>query len=192
MTTLVLASGSAYRAELLRKLRVNFISFSSDVDETALFEESPAQLAVRLAQAKAAAVSAVYPDSLIIGSDQVAVCGTQILGKPGQRQQAIAQLQVQSGRVVEFYTGLYVLNAASGIGVSDLDITRVYFRCLSAAQIERYVDLEQPFDCAGSFKAEGLGIALFNRIEAEDPNALIGLPLIKLVDLLAKFGVEVL
>ncbi|QWF70240.1 septum formation inhibitor Maf [Methylomonas paludis] len=192
MSTLVLASGSAYRAELLAKLQLDFISFNSEVDESPQPGENPAQLAIRLAQAKARAVGVMFPHGLIIGSDQVALCGTQLLGKPGQRQPAIAQLQAQSGQCVEFYTAVSVFDASRNRCLTDLDITRVYFRQLSLEQIEHYVDLEQPYACAGSFKAEGLGIALFSGIESSDPSALIGLPLIKLVSLLARFGVTVL
>lgn len=192
MTAIILASGSQYRAELLRKLPLDFIGCGSDVDETPLPGESAPQLAIRLSQAKAEAIGAMYPNRLIIGSDQVAVCGDRLLGKPGDREQAIRQLKAQSGQTVRFYTGICVLNSADGHCLSDIDICSVHFRTLADQQIERYVDLEQPFDCAGSFKSEGLGIALFSRIEGDDPNALIGLPLIKLIDLLARFGVAVI
>ncbi len=192
MKPIVLASGSEYRAELLRKLHFDFAACSSHIDETALPGETAEQLVVRLAQNKAKAVSASYPNHLIIGSDQVAVCGTQFLNKPGNREQAIRQLKKQSGQAVRFYTGLSVLNSSNGNILSDMDICTVYFRPLSDRQIEHYIDLEQPFDCAGSFKSEGLGIALFSKIKGADPNALIGLPLIKLIDLFAQFGVDIL
>lgn len=192
MSAIILASGSQYRAELLRKLHLDFISCGSHVDETPLPGESPEPLALRLSQAKAEALSAMYPNHLIIGSDQVAVCGGEFLNKPGDRTQAIRQLKAQSGQTVRFYTGVCVLNSANGQSRSDIDICAVHFKTLSDSQIERYVDLEQPFDCAGSFKSEGLGIALFSRIEGDDPNALIGLPLIKLTGLLARFGVVVI
>jgi len=192
MLPLVLASGSQYRAELLRKLHLNFIGCSSNVDETPLSGESAQQLAMRLSQAKAEAIAATYPNHLIIGSDQVAALGSRFLGKPGSREQAIRQLQTQSGKSVRFYTGICVLNSATGQLLSDIDICSVHFKTLSDRQIERYVDLEKPFDCAGSFKSENLGIALFSKIEGDDPNALIGLPLIKLTKLLAEFRVEVI
>ncbi|MGZ4960180.1 MAG: Maf family protein [Methylomonas sp.] len=192
MLPIVLASGSSYRAELLRKLHLDFISCSSNIDESPHDGESAAEQAVRLSEAKACALSADYPQHLIIGSDQVAVCGSQFLNKPGNREQAIRQLKAQSGQTVWFYTGIAVLDSASGRCLSDIDICSVHFKALSDKQIESYVDLEQPFDCAGSFKSEGLGIALFSRIEGGDPNALIGLPLIKLIALLEKFGATIL
>lgn len=192
MLPIVLASGSHYRAELLGKLHLYFISCSSNIDESAHDGESAAQLAMRLSEAKANALRADYPRHLIIGSDQVAVCGSQFLNKPGNREQAIRQLQAQSGQIVQFYTGISVLDSASGRCLSDIDICSVHFKTLNDRQIEHYVDLEQPFDCAGSFKSEGLGIALFSGIEGNDPNALIGLPLIKLIALLERFGVNIL
>jgi septum formation protein len=192
MPSIVLASGSRYRAELLKKLHLQFTVCSSDVDENRLSAESAEQLASRLSQAKALAIAAKFPAHLIIGSDQVAVCNGRFLHKPGDRKQAIAQLEWQSGQAVQFYTGLCVFNSANQQVFADMDVTTVFFRALSRRQIERYVDLEQPWDCAGSFKSEGLGIALFSRMETSDPNALIGLPLIKLVALLARNGVDVL
>lgn len=189
---LVLASGSTYRAELLRKLGVDFVCESSNIDETPLPGETAGALAVRLSVAKAQAISRLYPEHLVIGSDQVAVCDGQLLSKPGCREAAVRQLQTQSGRLVQFYTGIAVLNTATGQILSDVDSCKVYFRELAPEKIERYVDLEQPFDCAGSFKAENLGIALFIKIETADPNTLIGLPLIKLIDLLARFNVRVI
>ncbi len=192
MLPIVLASSSRYRAEILRKLHLDFISCSSNVDETPRHGESAAELAIRLSEAKANAIAPDYPKHLIIGSDQVAVCGPHFLNKPGNREQAIRQLKAQSGQIVRFYTAISVFNSASGHCLSDIDICSVHFKTLSDRQIEGYVDLEQPFDCAGSFKSEGLGIALFSRIEGDDPNALIGLPLIKLIALLEKLGINVL
>ena len=192
MLPIVLASGSQYRAELLRKLQLDFICSTSHVDETACPGETADHLARRLSLAKAQAISAAYPQHLIIGSDQVAVCGEEFLHKPGTREQALRQLTLQSGRTAQFYTGICVLNSSNGQSFSGIDLCTVHFKRLSEQQIIRYLDLEQPFDCAGSFKSEGLGIALFSRIEGEDPNALIGLPLIKLLALLTQFGVEVL
>ncbi|MDD4914263.1 MAG: Maf family protein [Methylococcales bacterium] len=189
---IVLASGSAYRAALLRKLHLDFEICSSNFDETAFQGESPQALVRRLSFGKAHAISALYPNHLLIGSDQVAVCGERVLNKPGGRIEAIQQLEAQSGRSVRFYTGLCVLNTATGQSFEEVDMCTVHFRTLSDTQIACYVDLEQPFDCAGSFKSEGLGIALFSGIDCQDPNTLIGLPLIRLIDLLAKFGVGVL
>jgi len=191
MPPIVLASGSQYRAELLRKLHLDFAIHGSNIDEAARNGEAAESLAMRLSQAKAHALSSFYPNHLIIGSDQVAVCGGEILNKPGNRELVIRQLKLQSGQAVRFYTGICVLNSGNGQSLSDIDICTVHFKTLNDRQIERYVDLEQPFDCAGSFKSEGLGIALFTRIDAPDPNALIGLPLIKLIALLARFGVEI-
>jgi len=190
MHALVLASSSRYRAQLLSKLLVTFTVCSSDVDETALAEETPEALAQRLAFEKASAVANRYPEHLIIGSDQVAVCDGRQLGKPGNRSQAIAQLHAQSGRIVTFHTAICVLDSASGRCLTDLDRCDVHFKTLSDAQIQRYVDLEHPFDCAGSFKSEGYGIVLFERIVGDDPNALIGLPLIKLVKILNQLGFD--
>lgn len=192
MPTIVLASSSTYRAELLKKLHIDFISCCSHVDETPLANETPGQLATRLSQAKAEAIRDAYPQHLIIGSDQVAVCNGAFLGKPGSPEQAIHQLKAQSGNIVQFYTGLCVLNSADGHYQIALDICSVHFKTLSDKQIERYIEMDRPFDCAGSFKSEGLGIALFSKIEGDDHNALIGLPLIKLIDLLDHFGIAVI
>jgi MAF protein len=192
MLPIVLASGSQYRADLLRKLQLEFICCTSHVDETPLTGETAEQLARRLSLTKAQAISAAFPQHLIIGSDQVAVCGEEFLHKPGSREQAIQQLRQQSGRIAQFYTGVCVLNSSNGQSFSDIDLCKVHFKPLSEPQIIRYLDLEQPFDCAGSFKSEGLGIALFSRIEGDDPNALIGLPLIKLIGLLKQFAVEII
>lgn len=192
MSALVLASGSSYRRQLLARLQLQFTATASDVDETPLAGEAPADLTVRLGMAKARALRAEFPEHLIIGSDQTAAVDGAILGKPGSRETAIRQLALQAGRVVTFYTSVCLLDAASGRHWSDLDVCQVHFRPLTPAQIERYVDREQPFDCAGSFKSEGLGIALFEKIVGDDPNALIGLPLIKLTALLQQAGVSVL
>ncbi|MDT4329842.1 Maf family protein [Methylomonas sp. MS20] len=192
MSALVLASGSSYRRQLLARLQLAFTVAASDVDETPLVGETPADLTARLALAKAQALRAVYPEHLIIGSDQAAAIDGATLGKPGGREGAIRQLALQAGRVVTFYTAVCLLDAGSGRCWCDLDVCQVHFRPLTPAQIERYVDREQPFDCAGSFKSEGLGIALFEKIVGDDPNALIGLPLIKLTTLLEQAGVSVL
>ncbi|MEI8574197.1 septum formation inhibitor Maf [Methylomonas sp. LW13] len=192
MTAIVLASSSKYRCQLLEKLGLAFLSCSSDVDESPQAGESPYALVRRLSLAKAEEVGKIYPNHLIIGSDQVAVLDQEILGKPGGRDAAIQQLAKQSGRTVQFYTGVCVFNSVSGRHLSDMDVCSVQFKTLTSSQIEKYIDLDRPFDCAGSFKSEGLGIALFSKIVGEDPNALVGLPLIKLVALLDKFGVNIL
>jgi MAF protein len=189
---LVLASTSPFRKVLLERLGIPFRTAAADVDETQREGESPADLVVRLAEAKARAVAGDYPDALIIGSDQVAIIDDAVLGKPGSRERAIAQLQQTSGRTVLFYTGLCLLNAASGGLQLACEPFRVHFRDLTEEQIAGYIDREQPFNCAGSFKSEGLGIALFERLEGKDPNALIGLPLIRLIGMLQAEGLDVL
>lgn len=189
---LVLASTSPFRRELLGRLGIPFDTSAPDTDETPLPGEAPEQLVLRLAEAKARTVAQKYPDSIIIGSDQAACIDGEILGKPGSRERAIAQLKAASGRRVDFFTGLCVLDAADGRSTALCEPFRVHFRQLSDLQIAHYVDRETPFNCAGAFKSEGLGIALFERLEGDDPNALVGLPLIRLVDLLENLGVETL
>ena len=185
-TRLVLASTSPYRRELLARLRLPFDVVRPEVDETPAPGEPPATLALRLARAKAAAVSAAHPDAWVIGSDQVADLDGVPLGKSGGRAAAIDQLTAMSNRAVVFRTAVSVRR---GDTTHDaLDATRVRFRPLSREEIERYVDAEQPFDCAGSFKSEGLGIALFDAIETHDPTALIGLPMIATARLLRLAG----
>ncbi len=190
--TLVLASTSPYRQALLKRLGYPFVTAAPKVDEQPLAGESPVALVQRLAEAKARAVAAAYPQALIIGSDQVACLGDAVLGKPGSREQAIAQLTQASGKKVELITGLCLYQAASDQARVIYESFRVYFRSLSVEKIAAYVEREQPLDCAGSFKSEGLGIALFQRFEGNDPNALIGLPLIRLIDLLTEAGLDVL
>ena len=188
MARLVLASTSRYRRELLERLRLSFDVARPDVDETASPGESPRNLAIRLAQAKACAVATqLADDAWALGSDQVAEVEGRALGKPGGRAAAIAQLDSMSGRIVRFHTALCLAHADGRTG-ADIDLTEVHFRALTDAEIERYVDAEQPFDCAGSFKSEGLGIALFERIDNRDPSALVGLPLIATCMLLRKAG----
>ena len=188
MARLVLASTSRYRRELLERLRLSFDVARPDVDETASPGESPRNLAIRLAQAKACAVATqLADDAWALGSDQVAEVEGRALGKPGGRAAAIAQLDSMSGRIVRFHTALCLAHA-DGRTFADIDLTEVQFRALTDAEIERYVDAEQPFDCAGSFKSEGLGIALFERIDNRDPSALVGLPLIATCMLLRKAG----
>jgi len=192
MAKIVLASGSSYRQDLLKKLELEFESVSPGISETPEAGEKPERLAVRLAKEKAASVGSRFPDSLIIGSDQVAILNGKQLTKPMNRENAVRQLRAASGQSVAFYTAISVLNTATGEMKADLDRCRVHFRKLSDREIERYVDRERPFDCAGGFKSEGLGIVLFERFEGEDPNALIGLPLIRLARLLESFGVAVI
>ena len=188
MARLVLASTSRYRRELLERLRLSFDVARPDVDETASPGESPRNLAIRLAQAKACAVATLLADDAwALGSDQVAEVDGRALGKPGGRAAAIAQLDSMSGRIVRFHTALCLAHA-DGRTFADIDLTEVHFRELTEREIERYVDAEQPFDCAGSFKSEGLGITLFERIDNRDPSALVGLPLIATCMLLRKAG----
>ncbi|HEC07727.1 MAG TPA: septum formation inhibitor Maf [Thiolapillus brandeum] len=190
MQELVLGSTSPFRRELLEKLGLPFSAVAPDVDETRREDESPQALVLRLAEAKARAVAAAHPEALVIGSDQVACVDEQILGKPGNREKAIAQLESMSGKTVCFHTGLCLCNAATGKTQVVCDDFRVHFRQLGHEQIVRYVDKEEPFGCAGSFKSEGLGIALFRKLEGDDPNSLVGLPLIQLVSMLDREGIR--
>lgn len=189
---LVLASTSIYRSELLSTLQIPFQTAAPDVDETPLPGESAEQTSWRLAQVKAQVVAQRFPTALIIGSDQVALLDGQQIGKPLNHDNAVRQLRSMRGKTVTFYTALSLLNAATGDLQTDVAITEVTFRNLSDDEIERYLIKEQPYHCAGSAKSEGLGIALISRIRGDDPNALIGLPLIKLVDMLKKQGVSIL
>ena len=193
VSDLVLASTSRYRRELLARLAPSFRVQASHVDETARAGESPSELARRLALAKARAVAIECGAALVIGSDQVAELDGRSLGKPGSVDAAHAQLAACSGREVDFHTALCVIDTRAGADAvhSAVDRTRVVFRTLDAATVKRYVEREQPLDCAGSFKCEGLGIALFERIETLDPTALVGLPLIALARLLRVCGMEV-
>ena len=188
---LVLASTSRYRRELLARLGVHFRIQAPDIDETARHDEKPHALAERLALAKASAIAKVCPGALVIGSDQVAEVDGRTLGKPGSAEAARAQLAASSGRILLFHTALCVIDTrADPVRVhAATDVTRVVFRALAADEIARYVAIEAPLDCAGSFKAEGLGITLFERIESGDPSALIGLPLIALARLLRAAGI---
>lgn len=189
---LVLGSSSPYRAELLRRLHVTFEQDSPSIDETPLTNESPHELVSRLALEKAQALQPKYPNALIIGSDQAAVLDQQILGKPGTHANAVRQLQNASGRKVTFLTSLCLLNTASQAYQLDVIDYSVTFRELTDAQIEHYLALEKPYNCAGSFKSEGLGVALFASQQGEDPSALIGLPLIRLVTMLRNEGIDVI
>lgn len=192
VTTLVLASSSVYRAQLLDKLGLPFERVDPSIDETPGALEAPGELVARLARGKALAVANAYPNAVVIGSDQVAVCGETMLGKPGTATRARAQLAELSGKEVVFLTSLCVFNTASSQMHQEVVSTPVTFRELSASEIADYVDRESPLDCAGAFKSEGLGIALFERIGGDDPNALIGLPLIALCSMLRAEGIEVL
>ena len=190
MPQLILASTSTYRRELLARLRLPFDTIRPDTDETALPGEAPLALVQRLAEAKAVAVAALHPQAWVLGSDQMAELDGQALGKPGDRDAAIAQLTAMSGRAVQFRTGV-CLSRAGTASRGALDTTTVHFRVLTAGEIARYVDAELPYDCAGSFKAEGLGIALFEAIDSRDPTALVGLPLIATAELLRGAGFAV-
>lgn len=186
---LVLASTSIYRRDLLARLQIPFETASPDVDEAALPGESPVATAQRLSLAKAKAVAQAFPDALIIGSDQVAYLGEQCFGKPYTRERAVEQLRTMRGRTVIFHTGLCLYNSASGrVQLAGVP-TEVGFRQFSDEEIERYLDKEQPYHCAGSARSEGLGIALLDRMRGDDPNALIGLPLIALCTMLRAEGV---
>lgn len=186
---LVLASTSPYRRELLQRLRIPFRTASPDVDESPHPGETPADTATRLAEAKARVVAGRYPNALIIGSDQVAYVADRIYGKPGTRERAAAQLRELRGRSVHFHTALCLFNCATGgIQVDSVPI-EVHFRHLGDDEIERYLDIESPLNCAGSARSEGLGISLLDYIRGDDPNALIGLPLISLCRMLRREGV---
>lgn len=185
---LVLASTSPFRKALLEKLGVPFVCFSPEVDETALPAENPTVLVRRLSEAKARAATAKFPDALVIGSDQVAVIGERILGKSHTHERAIEQLRAASGQVVEFLTGLCVFNTATNQVQIEVISFKAHFRVLTDSQIENYLVKDQPYNCAGSFKSESLGVALLEKMEGDDPNALIGLPLIRLIRLLENEG----
>ncbi len=201
MTPVVLASGSPYRRTQLERLGLPFQTDPADIDETPRTEEPATELVQRLARAKAETVAARHPEGLVIGADQVVAApgdpaspddpGETLLGKPGNREAAVAQLRRLAGTPVTFHSGLCLVDIASGRWICDDIVTRVRFRPLDEARIQRYVDREPALDSAGAFKSEGLGIALVAGIDGEDPNALVGLPLIRLVDGLAMFGIVV-
>ncbi|MGF2685109.1 Maf family protein [Marinobacter sp. DUT-3] len=188
---LLLASSSPYRRELLQRLGLPFTCASPGIDESAQPGESAEGLAIRLAAEKAQALAPTHPGHWIIGSDQVACLpdGT-ILNKPGNHEAAIRQLTRSSGQQVSFLTGLALINADTGVALTHCEPFQVHFRTLEGAEIERYLEREQPYDCAGSFKMEGLGIALFDSLEGRDPNSLVGLPLIALIDMLRAWGLN--
>lgn len=188
---LVLASTSPFRKALLKKLGIAFSAIAPSVNESFLPGESAQQLVMRLSLEKAQTVGQKFPAALVIGSDQVACINETILGKPGSREGAVEQLRSASGRRVDFYTGLCLLNTANGRQQLMCEPFIVHFRHLQQDQIERYLDAEEPYNCAGSFKSEGLGISLFERLQGDDPNALIGLPLIRLVEMLRGEGIVI-
>lgn len=189
---LILGSTSAYRRELLQRLRLPFEVVSPEVDESPLPGENPRDLALRLALAKARAVAARQPSAVVIGSDQVADLGGEPLGKPGTHERAVAQLRRMRGRTVIFQTAVAVVCIETGFEQVELAPVRVHFRDLTDAEIESYLRAETPYDCAGSAKSEGLGIALLDTIESDDPTALVGLPLIRTARLLRAAGLSLL
>lgn len=189
---IILASSSPYRRELLTRLKLSFEVIIPEVDETPEAGENPQDLVLRLAVLKARTVAAQQPDALVIGSDQVAVYNNMVVGKPNDHEQAVQQLRQASGKQITLYTGLALINSDSGQTQTAVVPYSVHFRRLSNSQIENYLLREQPYQCTGSVKSEGLGIALLDRFEGEDPNALIGLPLIRLVRMLENEGVKIL
>ncbi|GKW14614.1 Maf-like protein [Pectobacterium carotovorum subsp. carotovorum] len=190
MQQIVLASTSPYRRALLEKLAIPFVCASPDIDETPRPGENAIDLVIRLAESKARALAAHYPNNLIIGSDQVCVLGNAITGKPHNKGNATRQLQQASGTCVSFFTGLALFNSTTQEMQSLVEPFDVHFRTLTEAEIDGYLEKEQPWNCAGSFKSEGLGITLFERLSGRDPNTLIGLPLIALTQMLQKEGVN--
>ena len=189
---LLLASTSRYRALLLERLGLPFGVQAPEVDESSLPREKPAARALRLALAKAQAVGALHPEACIIGSDQVAVLGRRILDKPGDAARNREQLQASSGKRVAFHTAVAVVGPGADAAQSHVDLTKVNFRMLTEREISRYVEIERPFDCAGGFRSEGLGVALFESIETRDPTALVGLPLVWLAGALRAAGLDAL
>jgi len=188
---LILGSTSPYRRALLQRLGLEFRVVRPETGEDPIPAESPPDRALRLAQAKAQAVANQFPDAVVIGSDQVAAAGAHVLDKPGDAANCRAQLTALSGTSARFFTGCAVISASASVRLIHLDTTTVFFRQLSTAEIDRYVEREKPFDCAGGFKAEALGISLFESIESTDPTALIGLPLIWLACALRRAGYPV-
>ncbi|WMJ09473.1 nucleoside triphosphate pyrophosphatase [Nitrosomonas sp. sh817] len=191
-STIILGSGSIYRKELLQRLQIPFDTCSPQIEEAPLDGELPGQTACRLAEAKARAIAGIYPQALIIGSDQVAALGDKPLGKPLNHRNATEQLCLIQGREVVFYTALCLLNSATNRLQSHLSPYYVKYRPLNDMQIEHYLQMEQPYQCAGSAKSEGLGIALIEKMTGDDPTGLIGLPLIALVDMLKAEGVQII
>jgi septum formation protein len=191
MTSLILASTSAYRRELLGRLGLSFHCVPPQVDETPLPTESPHDCAVRLALAKATAVARQNPEAVVIGSDQVGICKGEQLQKPGNAERAKIQLRWMSGAAALFHTAVAVVKIKPAHSLQFIDTTTVYFRALGEEEIERYIAAEKPFDCAGAFRCEGLGVSLFTRVVSEDPTGLIGLPLIAVARTLRQLGFAV-
>ena len=187
---LVLGSSSPFRKMLLERLMVPFETSNPDIDETPLQNETPIQLVERLAIEKAQAVALTYPNALIIGSDQVALHGNEIVGKPHTHERAVEQLRTASGKKITLFTGLALINAKTGTVQSEVIPYTVHYKTLSEEVIEAYLRKEQPYNCAGSVRSEGLGIALLERFEGDDPNTLIGLPLIRLIAMLENEGFD--
>ena len=190
MKPIILASSSRYRRELLNRLAIPFEAIAPDIDESPAPDESPRDLVARLSLGKANAIATHHPSAIVIGSDQVAVRGDEVLGKPGSVALAVDQLLASAGRTLTFLTGLVVIDRAADVVLRHVDETHVRFRALDRAAIERYVALDQPLDCAGSIRSESRGSLLFEAIETSDPSAGIGLPLIKLGEMLRQVGVD--
>jgi septum formation protein len=191
MQNLILASTSPFRKDVLGRLHLPFATFAPAVNETPQTGEKPRELVARLAELKARAAKDTHPNALIIGSDQMAVIGDEVLGKPGNHDRAVAQLSKASGQRVDFLTGLCLYNSATDTAQTDIVMFSVTFRDLTATQIENYLQRDKPYNCSGSFKSEGFGIALLDKMEGSDPTAVIGLPLIRLVRMLEAEGVRV-
>jgi septum formation protein len=189
---LILASTSPYRKDVLDRLYISFETYAPEIDESPLPDEQPVNLVTRLAELKARSAQSTYPKALIIGSDQVAVIGEKILGKPRTHEQAVKQLTEASNKQVDFLTGLCLLNTHTHQIHTDMVRFSVKFRQLKHSQIENYLSLDKPYNCSGSFKSEGLGIALLDKMEGNDPTAIIGLPLIRLVRMLEAEGVSII
>jgi septum formation protein len=190
---LILASASSYKKSLLKRLGIQFTAVSADIDETSIANELPEQLVLRLSEQKALAIAALYKDSWVIGADQVGSVTGKILEKPGNHERAFKQLQYQSGKNVHFHCGVTLAKQSSNgniIKFTDISTTEVIFRQLSDTEINKYLKKEQPYDCAGSFKSEGLGISLFEQIKSNDPTCLIGLPLILVSQMLHNQGIN--
>jgi len=191
-TPLILASTSPFRKNVLNRLGITFNTFAPGIDETPLAQESPEALVTRLAELKARSAQTIYPNALIIGSDQVAVIGSTILGKPGNHERAVQQLTMASGQQVDFLTGLCLFNAKTNQVQVDNIRFSVIFRQLTHSQIENYLQQDKPYNCSGSFKSEGLGIILLEKMVGNDPTAIIGLPLIRLARMLEAEGLTII
>ncbi len=189
---IILASSSPFRKALLERLNLPFECLSPEIDESQLTGESAEAYVCRLAQQKAQVISHQHPEAVIIGSDQCALLGDQLLGKPGDPEHAMQQLKAAQGKSVIFHTGLCVMQASTGFSETDDIQFQVKFRHLNDQQLSHYLDVEQPYQCAGSFKSEGYGVALFDNMQGDDPTALIGLPLIRLVNMLENAGISVI